>query len=114
MTGQLPGDCHQILQLQAGVITRAQALAAGLSRHALSARLDSGRWQRLHSGVYAAFSGKPDREVRQWATVLGAGPRAVLSHQSAAGLHGLLGESARDDWLTPPRDASRCGARGST
>ncbi len=106
MTGQLPGDCRQILQLQAGVITRAQALGAGMSRHALNARLDSGRWQRLHSGVYAAFSGKPDREVMQWAAVLGAGPRAVLSYQSAAGLYGLLGESVRDDRLihvTVPR-----------
>jgi hypothetical protein len=106
MTGQLPRDCRQILELQAGVITRGQALGAGLSRHALTARLDSGRWQRLQTGVYAAFTGKPDREVLQWAAVLGAGPRAVLSHQSAADLHGLIAAGTRQDRLvhvTVPR-----------
>ena len=99
MTDKLPGDCRQILQLQEGVITRAQAVSAGLSRHALYSKLDSGRWQRLHSGVYAAFSGKPDRAAMQWAAVLGAGPRAVLSHETAAELHGLLGAGVRPDWL---------------
>ena len=106
MTSQLPAGCRQILELQAGVITRGQALGAGLSRHALAARLDSRRWQRLHAGVYAAFTGRPDREVMQWAAVLGAGPRAVLSYQSAAGLHGLLGTGGREDRLvhvTVPR-----------
>ena len=74
MTGQLPDECDQLLQLQAGVITRAQALRAGMSRHALQAKLDSGRWRRLHSGVYAAFSAPPDRAAALWAAVLGAGP----------------------------------------
>jgi hypothetical protein len=99
MNSQLPADCRQILELQSGVITRGQALGAGLSRHALTARLDSGRWQRLHAGVYAAFTGHPYREVMQWAAVLGAGPRAALSHQTAADLHGLLGAGTRDDRL---------------
>ena len=56
----------------------------------MQAKLDSGRWRRLHSGVYAAFTGPPDRAPVLWAAVLGAGPRAVLSHQTAAELHGLL------------------------
>jgi hypothetical protein len=95
MTGQLPADFRQQLHLQEGVITRAQVLGAGISRHALQVKLDSGRWQRLHSGVYAAFSGKPDREAMHWAAVLGAGPRAVLSHETAAELYGLLGTRTR-------------------
>ena len=59
MNSQLPAGCRQILELQSGVITHGQAIGAGLSRHALAARLDSGRWQRLHAGVYAAFTGNP-------------------------------------------------------
>jgi very-short-patch-repair endonuclease len=106
MTGQLPDECDQLLQLQAGVITRAQALSAGMSRHALQAKLDSGRWRRLHSGVYAAFSAPPDRAAALWAAVLGAGPSAVLSHETAAELHGLLSIGARPSMpihVTVPR-----------
>jgi hypothetical protein len=99
MTGDLSGECDQLLQLQAGVITRVQALSAGISRHAVQAKLDSGRWRRLHPGVYAAFSGRPDRAAILWAAVLGAGPRAVLSHQTAAELHGLLSPGARPEML---------------
>ena len=90
MTGDLPDACdrllqlRELLQLQEGVITRAQALSAGMSRHALQAKLDSERWRRLHSGVYATFSGPPGRAPVLWAAVLGAGPRAILSHETAA------------------------------
>lgn len=79
-----------VLRRQAGVLTRGQALSAGMSRHAVYARLDSGRWQRLYNGVYATYSGPPNRESRLWAAVLAAGPGAVLSHRTAAELHGLL------------------------
>jgi hypothetical protein len=90
MTRQLPGEVSRVLGRQAGVITRDQALAAEMSRHAVYARLDSGRWQRLHTAAYAAYSGPPTRESMMWAAVLRAGPGAVLCHRSAAELHGLL------------------------
>jgi hypothetical protein len=86
----LPQEADRLVRNQAGVITRAQALAAGISRHAIYARLASGRWQQLHAGVYATYSGPPARESRLWAAVLGARPGAVLCHQTAAELHGLL------------------------
>lgn len=87
---QLSGEADRLVRHQAGVITRTQAMAAGLTRHAVYARLASGRWQRLHAGVYAAYSGPPARESQLWAAVLGARPGAVLCHQTAAELHGLL------------------------
>jgi Protein of unknown function (DUF559) len=86
----LPREIEWLIKGQAGVITRGQALAAGLSRHAVQARLDGGRWQRIHVGVYAAYSGRPTRESLLWAAVLGVRSGAVLSHQTAAELHGLL------------------------
>jgi len=90
MTRQLPEEISNLLGRQAGVITRAQALASGMTRHAVEARLNSRRWQRLHVGVYAAYSGRPTRESMMWAAVLGVRSGAVLSHQTAAELHGLL------------------------
>jgi hypothetical protein len=89
-----PGeDLRQLLDDQAGVITRQQAIDAGMARNAIYAKLDSGRWQPLHRGVYATFSGRPGHDTLLWAAVLAAGPRAVLSHRTAAGLQGLLATS---------------------
>lgn len=74
---------------QAGVISRAQALAAGLSRTAIRVRLRSGRWQRMMPGIYLTNSGPPQRASVQWAALLYAGTGAMLSHASAAELLGL-------------------------
>jgi very-short-patch-repair endonuclease len=90
MTRQLPGEVQRVLRRQAGVVTRAQALAAGMTKDAIYARLRTGRWQRIHVGVYAAYSGRPTRESLMWAAVLGIRPGGVLCHQTAAELHGLL------------------------
>ena len=90
MTRELPAQLRALLRDQEGVLTRQQVLAAGLTRKTIEARVRSGRWQRLQLGVYAAFSGEPPRAARLWAAVLRAGPDAVLSHQTAAELHGLF------------------------
>lgn len=81
---------EELLERQSGVIARSQAMQAGLSPDAIDNLLRVGRWQRLQHGVYAAFSGKPSRDVRLWAAVLRAGPDAMLSHYTAAGLFGLV------------------------
>lgn len=84
-------ECQrELLESQRGVITRRQALAAGMTGKAIVVRLRSERWQRLQTGVYATFTGEPSREALLWAAILRAGPRAVLSHQTAAELYGLL------------------------
>jgi hypothetical protein len=81
--------------LQNGVLTRSQALASGITDKVIAAQIKRGRWQRMHRGVYATFSGTPSRDCLLWAAVLRAGPRAVLSHQTAARLWGLpSGESS--------------------
>ncbi len=54
-----------------------------------------GRWRRLHFGVYAAFTGQPPRPAVLWAAVLRAGPRALLSHETAAELDGLVDKPSR-------------------
>jgi len=96
-------ECQRdLLRLQQGVISRRQALAAGLTVKAIGVRLGSGRWQRLQPGVYTTFSGEPPRTAVLWAAVLRAGPRSVLSHQTAAELHGLTDAPAPLIHLTVP------------
>jgi|HubBroStandDraft_2_1064218.scaffolds.fasta_scaffold124016_1 hypothetical protein len=89
MAQELPRPCLRLLSAQCGVIASWQAEAAGISgRHMRNLEL-SGRWQRLYFGVYAAFTGQPPRSAGLWAAVLRAGPRAILSHETAAELDGL-------------------------
>jgi hypothetical protein len=89
-------------ELQAGVVTRSQALASGVTDKKIAAHVLGGRWQRLQRGVYATFSGTPSRECLLWAAVLRAGPRSVLSHQTAAHLWGLTSTDAAMIHLTVP------------
>ncbi len=87
----LPAPCLQLLARQRGVIASWQAGAAGFSRQQMQGRLRSGHWQRLHFGVYAAFTGEPSREAVLWAAVLRYGPGSIISHETAAEMDGLQG-----------------------
>ncbi len=89
---------------QHGVVSRHQALTAGLSYAAIRSRIESGRWQRLYDGVYATFTGEPPRLSLLWAVLLVAGRGAVLSHHSAAELQGLLNEPAPRTHVSVPAD----------
>jgi very-short-patch-repair endonuclease len=89
MARTLPHQVLDWLALQDGVISRSQAVSLGLSPQVIDGQLKSGRWQRLHRGVYAGFTGRVPRRAALWAAVLRAGPDAVLSHQSAAELYGM-------------------------
>lgn len=76
---------------QGGVVTRAQLRACGYGDAAVRALLRSGRWTALRRGVYAQTarlecSPEHPRLIAAWLALDG---RAVLSHRSAAALHGL-------------------------
>jgi hypothetical protein len=71
-----------------------------------------GRWQRLHFGVYAAFTGEPPREAVLWAAVLCAGPRSILSHETAAELDGLLDKRSKLIHVTVPQPQHRQATPG--
>ena len=68
------------------MVTRAQLTELGLSPEAIRHRLRTGRLRRIMRGVYAV--GRPDLDShgRWMAAVLACGPRALLSHHSAAAL----------------------------
>ena len=102
MNYDISAPMTEIAQWQAGAISRHQALAAGLNDKAIARRLARGRWQQLFRGVYATFNGPPPRETWLWAAVLRAGEGAVLSHQTAAELHGLIDAPAEAIYVTVP------------
>jgi hypothetical protein len=103
MTRQLPPRCVQLLALQRGVIASWQAESAGLERRRMEVLVRHGRWRRLHYGVYASFTGEPPRDAVLWATVLRAGPQAILSHETAAEVDGLLDKPSKLLHVTIPR-----------
>lgn len=89
MTLATSPEFGEILRRQSGVVTRQQALGAGLASTALDNQLRSRRWQQLQRGVYACFTGSPARDAELWAAVLRAGDGAALSYRTAAELYGL-------------------------
>src|SRR3984893_12271523 len=102
MRSDIPSRISVLAQRQAGAISRQQVLDAGLTPQLIIRRLQRGRWQQLFRGVYAVFTGLPPRETWLWAAILSAGEGAVLSHQTAAELHGLLDPPADAIYVTVP------------
>jgi Transcriptional regulator, AbiEi antitoxin len=103
MSRELPQDCRELASFQRGVLSRTQALQSGLGSGTVSAQLRAGRWQRLHRGVYATFTGEPGRETLLWAALRRAGPEAVLSHHTAAELAQLAPRPTSLIHVTVPR-----------
>jgi very-short-patch-repair endonuclease len=83
-----------LIHNQEGIVRRGQLIDAGMTPSAVRRRLASGTWRRLGEGVYATFTGKSTREAKLWTAVLLAGPGALLSHETAAELHGFAKKMA--------------------
>jgi predicted transcriptional regulator of viral defense system len=99
---EIPGVATELAYQQAGAISRRQLLDAGLTPQMVSTRLERRCWQQLYRGVYAAFTGPVPRETWLWAALLRAGPGAVLSHLTAAELHGLIDHPGESIYVTVP------------
>src|SRR3954468_6489259 len=91
---------------QHGVVALWQLLAIGLTASGVRTRVAAGRLHQIHQGVYAV--GRPDVTIQgQWmAGRLRCGGGALLSHQSAATLHGLLNARGGRIHVTVPRRTS--------
>lgn len=90
MPFETPDEILRFLAGQGQIIARSQAIGMGLDAETVRNRVRYGDWQRLMTGVYAAFTGPPKREAEIWAALLRAGPGATLSHWTAAERHGLI------------------------
>jgi predicted transcriptional regulator of viral defense system len=84
---------HPVLEVardQHGVVSLAEIKAAGLSARVAQNWAASGRLHRIHHGVYSIAPPELlSRRGHYMAAVLACGDNAVLSHRSAAALHGL-------------------------
>lgn len=74
---------------QDDVVSRAQLLRAGVSRHAVRSQVQSRRWQLVGPRVVVLHTGPLAARQRWWVAVLHAGPRATLCGISAALAEGL-------------------------
>ena len=90
---------------QESVLSRAQALKGGLSRHAVGYRLRAdGPWQALLPGVYLTVTGTPTAEQREMAAILYGGRGAVITGVAELRYENLvLPETEVIDVLVPAR-----------
>ncbi|MGV0812247.1 type IV toxin-antitoxin system AbiEi family antitoxin domain-containing protein [Mycolicibacterium boenickei] len=67
----------EVLGQQAGVVSRRQALDAGMQEHEIRRLLRRNEWARVHDGVYVDHTGPLTWLQRAWAAVLYAAPAAL-------------------------------------
>lgn len=87
-----PAELSEILVRQHGVISRAQALEAGATRHQIDRRLSSGEWIPLSRGVFRHQLAAATWEARLIAACLAVG--GVASHRSAIRNHAVRGHAS--------------------
>jgi hypothetical protein len=97
----------RLAERQHGVVALHQLQLLGLSKSAVSGRARAGRFHRIHRGVYAIGYPKLTGHGQWMAAVLACGPRAVLSHRSAAGLWGLRPDNRLKSDVSLPSPSAR-------
>ena len=85
------GPVLRVAARQRGAFSRAQARNLGVSADVIKANLAGRRWQRVHPGVYVAFTGPVPLLTRHWAALLWAGHGAALCDASALREYGFSG-----------------------
>ncbi len=90
MGSSIPPGLRQTIAEQANVVSRQQLLRAGVSRNAITSNVRRGAWRQIHPGIYRTVAGDVTWEASRWAAVLYAGPGALLSHETAAEILGLI------------------------
>ncbi|MHA6619756.1 type IV toxin-antitoxin system AbiEi family antitoxin domain-containing protein [Pseudonocardia sp. DLS-67] len=93
---------ERLVARQAGVVTLAQAVAAGMSAATVQRRVREGRWTRLHPGVYLVGGHRLTSEARIRAAWLWAAPDAIVTGPAAACWHHMLDQAPAIIDLTVP------------
>lgn len=106
-------EWQRLLSDQHRVVSRCQLLARGFTDDGIRAQLDAGRWQHVHDGVYALFTGPLTPEANRVAAVLACRGVALLSHETAGELHGfVLPDPTRPIHATVPYGTSAMRSDG--
>jgi hypothetical protein len=90
-----------------GLITRAGALACGLTERQIVFRLRSGRWERIGPGVYRIAGVPPSVVADTYAAVLLAGDGAVACGPSSLALFGVAAPPTTPMICVPPSSSAR-------
>lgn len=90
---------------QAGVVSRRQVYAAGLTRAEVRANVRAGRWQLVGRHVVAVHTGDLSQDARLWTAVLSGGPRAHLDGVAALVAAGLVNFDPGPLRVSVPRGA---------
>ncbi|MGA4506798.1 type IV toxin-antitoxin system AbiEi family antitoxin domain-containing protein [Propionibacteriaceae bacterium G1746] len=105
---QVPEQLEVLASNQGGLVTREQALAAGLSARQIAGLVSRGAWARLARGVFAVRFSSRSWDDLAWAGVLLAGDGAALGAEAAAHLYGFAPASLPIDvWITSGPGATR-------
>ncbi|HEY7275801.1 MAG TPA: hypothetical protein VH594_07550 [Trebonia sp.] len=79
-----PVALQKLIRQQDSVVSRAQALGAGLSRHAIGYRLGAGGpWRLMLPGVYLTLPGAPTQAQWETGAILYGGPHALITGAAA-------------------------------
>lgn len=78
-----PATLVELLDLQGGVVTRAQARRTGMTEDQWQWRLDAGRWRSVLRGIAVAHTGELTESQYRWAARLAAGRGGALSGDAA-------------------------------
>ncbi|MFL6071147.1 MAG: type IV toxin-antitoxin system AbiEi family antitoxin domain-containing protein [Actinomycetes bacterium] len=104
---QVVAQLSALAQSQGGVFTRAQAVAWGITIDELRAQVSAGRLRRLSPGVFFSARATPGVAGQRWAALLASGEGAVLSHWTAASVHGLSNRGEESRWVDVSIPAER-------
>lgn len=74
---------------QAGIVSRRQLYALGVTRWQVKARIRAQRWQRTGRQTVSVTTGELTEQARHWVAVLETGPRAALAGLTALHAAGL-------------------------
>ena len=96
------GRIHLLMRRQHGLITRAQALACGLTARQIEGLLAGGVWLLARPEVYALAGAPPTWEQAVLAAVMAGGPDVLCSHGTAGALRGLKHATADEIEILSP------------
>ncbi|MGH2774397.1 MAG: hypothetical protein ACRDJT_03040 [Actinomycetota bacterium] len=104
--------CLQLLaRPQHGVLALSQLLSGGVTRGVIRGLRAKGRLEQVLPRVFRVDAAPITKRTRCMATVLWAGPGAVVSGRTSAELHGLLDPSAgRIEVIGPVNRTPRPGS----
>ena len=93
----------RLCRRQHNVASRAQLVAAGVTRSHIQAEIDGQRWQRLNERVICLHNGPLTRRQQFWAVLLSAHPDAALCGRTVLEMHRVRGFATADIHVLVPQ-----------